>query len=306
MIGIQGIGSYIPNTYVETNSLLDKFNVTKEFITEKTGFLKLARKAKDENIVDMCVKAYEEYCVQNPAVSDIDFDFICLCTQTPETTLPHLSAKLQSRLGLSQHSASFDISIGCSGYAYGLAIAIAFMEKTGLKNGLFFTCDPYSPHIADDDKNMQLLFGDAATVTHLSHSPLFAVGDFAFETFGEQANVLALADNGFIHMDGRAIFNFAVRPVVKHLQAIQEKNEEQDIYLLHQASYFMIDMVRKSAQLPTEKVPFMATYYGNTVSSSIPLLLKECIHSDNCNNIAICGFGVGLSISSALLKRILS
>ena len=47
--------------------------------------------------------------------------------------------------------ASFDISLGCSGYVYGLAVATAFMQANGLRSGLLFTADPYSKILDPQD-----------------------------------------------------------------------------------------------------------------------------------------------------------
>jgi 3-oxoacyl-[acyl-carrier-protein] synthase-3 len=43
---------------------------------------------------------------------------------------------------------------------------------------------------------------------------------------------------------------------------------------------------------------------GNTVSSSIPLLLEKNIDNENINRILICGFGVGLSIATNFIERV--
>lgn len=303
MLGIKGIGVYIPKKRIDAFSFMEKFSVSEEFINEKTGFTTLARKNEDETTTGMCVNAFQNYCKQNPELKAEDFDFICVCTQNADSNVPQTAAKLQARLGLSQKSAGFDISLGCSGYAYGLAVAMSFMEKTNLKNGLLFTCDPYSSHISPDDKNMQLLFGDAATVTHITSNPVLFAEHFSFETLGEQSEVLYSDSDGIIHMDGRAVFNFALRNVTRHVKNMQIINPNIDLYLLHQGSRFMLDMVRKSLYLELKKVPFLATLYGNTVSSSIPLLLREYIEDSSMQTFAICGFGVGLSISSAILRR---
>ncbi|MCB0745556.1 MAG: ketoacyl-ACP synthase III, partial [Ignavibacteriae bacterium] len=55
----------------------------------------------------------------------------------------------------------------------------------------------------------------------------------------------------------------------------------------------------------TDKVIFGATDYGNTVSSSIPILLNDVLLNNNSyEKIVLSGFGVGLSWSSTLLNKI--
>ena len=54
--------------------------------------------------------------------------------------------------------------------------------------------------------------------------------------------------------------------------------------------------------VPDEKAPFRATDYGNTVSSSIPLLLAHDVtRDDRC--LVLSGFGVGISWGSTVLWR---
>jgi len=45
-------------------------------------------------------------------------------------------------------------------------------------------------------------------------------------------------------------------------------------------------------------------YTGNTVSSSIPILLKRELDNPSVRTLVMSGFGVGLSWSSCVCKRI--
>ena len=58
----------------------------------------------------------------------------------------------------------------------------------------------------------------------------------------------------------------------------------------------MLEMIRKKLKLESSQVPYSIIKYGNTSSASIPLTLS--ILGDDVRNkkIAMCGFGVGLSI----------
>ena len=71
-------------------------------------------------------------------------------------------------------------------------------------------------------------------------------------------------------------------------------------FYFHQGSKHIIDTLNRSLDLNTlQKSPFIKNL-GNSVSSSIPLLL---LHDKflKRKKILICGFGVGLSISVGLL-----
>jgi 3-oxoacyl-[acyl-carrier-protein] synthase-3 len=79
------------------------------------------------------------------------------------------------------------------------------------------------------------------------------------------------------------------------------EQEEIDLFLFHQGSKYIIDTIKKRLQLPEEKVPFLAGQYGNTVSSSIPIMLSNYMENREIENVLICGFGVGLSWASTIL-----
>ncbi|WP_425262097.1 3-oxoacyl-[acyl-carrier-protein] synthase III C-terminal domain-containing protein [Pseudomonas guariconensis] len=55
--------------------------------------------------------------------------------------------------------------------------------------------------------------------------------------------------------------------------------------------------------LEREKVPFLAEAYGNTVSSSIPLMLRELMQMPGHTRMLLCGFGLGLSWACTVIER---
>ena len=101
--------------------------------------------------------------------------------------LPHTAAIVQHKLGLPTRVAAFDISLGCSGFVYGLYALKGFLDATGGQNGIMVTADPYSKVIDREDRITSLLFGDAATATWLGESPIWQLGEVHFGTDGSGA-----------------------------------------------------------------------------------------------------------------------
>ena len=239
MIGINNIGCYIGSERVSNLEKTEKHGVTHDFIAEKIGIASVARKKPAEKASDLCVLAYDDLVARVAESALDDIEFLCVCTQNGDYQLPHTSAILQSKLGISKKCAAFDISLGCSGYVYSLHIAKSFMESNGLKKGLLFTSDPYSDIIDTNDKNTDLLFGDGATVTLLTENPVFDVKNGAFETDGSLFDHLIKRNNELLVMNGRGIFEFAMKNVPAIVDKCLEKNcfkkEDIDIFLLHQA-----------------------------------------------------------------------
>jgi len=307
MIGINNIGCYIASDRISNLEKAEKHGVAHDFITEKIGIASVARKKSSEKASDLCVLAYDDLvaCVNESALKDIEF--LCVCTQNGDYQLPQTSAILQSKLGILKNCAAFDISMGCSGYVYSLHIAKSFMESNGLKKGLLFTSDPYSNIIDTNDKSTDLIFGDGATVTLLTENSVFDVKNGAFETDGSRFDHLIIRNNELLVMNGRGIFEFVMKevpPIVdKCLETNGFKKEDIDLFLFHQASKFVIDSLCRRMKLEPEKTPFVIKDYGNTISSSIPMILRDYLEDTTKKNILICGFGVGLSLACSILRR---
>jgi 3-oxoacyl-[acyl-carrier-protein] synthase-3 len=76
-----------------------------------------------------------------------------------------------------------------------------------------------------------------------------------------------------------------------------------DCYLFHQGSRYIVDTLSKRIGLDRAKVRVDIEDIGNTVSSSIPLLLQRELADPAMKTIVLCGFGVGLSLAGCVCKR---
>jgi 3-oxoacyl-[acyl-carrier-protein] synthase-3 len=305
MIGIRAVASYLPKHRIDNFDRQKAFEFEDEFLEKKIGFLSISRKGADEDTSDMCCVAFDQL-VRNSRIDPDSVQVITVCTQNPDYSIPHTAAIVHGKLGLTEGCAAFDISLGCSGYTYGLAIIKNFMQGMGFTSGLLFTADPYSKIIDETDRDTALLFGDAATVTHIGTAPIFSLGRFTFGTRGKEYSAL-ICRNGILNMDGRAIFNFSASTIPDDIKKALKINELQideiDYFLIHQGSKYIVDFIKKRLRLPDEKTPFKAQVYGNTVSSSIPLLLENVLTNPSAKRVLISGFGVGLSWSTTVLFR---
>src|SRR3546814_2884839 len=113
-----------------------------------------------------------------------EIQVLVVVTQNPDNNLPHVAAQVHGKAALPEQCAAFDVSLGCSGYVYGLSIITSFMAVNGFERGVLITADPYSKIVDKNDKNTRLLFGDAATATLISNEPLLVAGPFSFGTTG--------------------------------------------------------------------------------------------------------------------------
>lgn len=235
-----------------------------------------------------------------------EFEIIVLVTQNGDfTNLPHTASVVQHKLGLKHNVSKFYIALGCSGYVYGLKILKSHMIEMGFSKGIIVTADPYSKIIDPKDKNTSLIFGDAATATLLSTVGALSIGRPTLCADGSGSD--SLYNDEYLNMDGRRVYNFVLKEVPEQINKHIEKNnheiEDIDVFLLHQGSAAIINAIRKKMRLSSNKLPFMINEYGNTVLSSIPIMLKDYLTRGDCTKILIPGFCVGFSWATNIQTR---
>jgi len=304
MLGIKEIATYLPVKRISNYDKKDKFDLNDDFIENKIGVKYHTIKDENEKASDLCVNAFENLQIKISLQKEA-IDCLIVVTQNPDYNIPHTSAIVHGKLELSQDCPCFDISLGCSGYIYGLSNILAFMQSNGLKNGLLFTADPYSDIIDHNDKNTDLIFGDGATVTYISENAIYSPKDFSFGTNGKAYKEILCDEN--LYMNGRAVFNFTATTIPKHIQQLLAKHdlEDKDIdrYILHQGSKYIVDTIRKRLKIDVNKVPFDMAEYGNTVSSAVPMILEKELHKEY-KRLLLSAYGIGLSWGSTILEKI--
>jgi 3-oxoacyl-[acyl-carrier-protein] synthase-3 len=113
----------------------------------------------------------------------------------------------------------------------------------------------------------------------------------------------------FVKMNGREVFKFATRILVKSAEDIMERCgvtiDDVDVYVPHQANLRIIDHATKKLGVPSEKVVINVDRYGNTSSGSIPLALADAAQDGRLKPgklVLMTGMGAGLTWGSALIR----
>lgn len=304
-LGIKAIASYVPEGRASNMALAKHFDVEESFLAGKIGVLERAVKARNQDTSDLAYLALERL-LQQQALDAGSIQALVVVTQNPDRNIPHVSAQLHGRAGMDESCAAFDISLGCSGYVYGLAIVRAFMCAQGLQRGVLVTADPYSKIIDPDDRNTVLLFGDAATATLIDVNPLWSMDAFSLKSRGKDWKAIRTEDGKFA-MDGRSVFNFAATTIPEDVKTMLvgtgTSPDEVDCYILHQGSRFIVKTIADRLRQPLNKFPIEIEHCGNTVSSTIPLIAERLLQDSSVKNVVLSGFGVGLSWASCLCRR---
>ena len=314
------IDFYIPSKKLTNQELSDRFSDwSPEKIKEKTGIEERGIAASDETAADLAIKAAQKI-LHRHDVSQIDY--LLFCTQSPDYKLPASACIIQDRLGLATNVGAIDINQGCSGYIYGLSLAKGLIVGNIATQVLLLTGETYSKYLEPSDQSVRTIFGDGGSATLLQPSNHESIGNFNFGTDGKFYDKLIVESGGarkpftdychaknldksidcYLRMNGPDIFNFTIRtvpPMIKQcLQKNNLTNEDIDLFVFHQANKFILEYLKKLLKIPSERFYINLEKYGNTVSSTIPIALKNAIIEKRLqpgNRVLLCGFGVGLS-----------
>lgn len=260
-------------------------------------------------------------------------DCLIFVSQTPDFLTPATSCLLQKRLSLPSSCYALDISLGCSGWVYGLSVMGALLGGGTMRRGLLLAGETPSVTKSPRDRSTYPLFGDAGTATAVEFVPNDQGMHFVFGTDGEGAEAIMIRDGGRRHpfspesleyheieagiirnnlqlsLDGAAVFAFALRRVPECVQNLLEHVGVDlaaiDYCVLHQANHFLNDKLRRKLGLPERKVPSSLREFGNTSSASVPLTMVTNIADelDGAPRLVLAsGFGVGLSWGAVLLR----
>lgn len=219
-------------------------------------------------------------------------------TQSQPRRIPSVACELHNTLGLADDTPAFDVGLACSGYVYGIWLAMSLR----LPRVLLVVGDTISRFLDPNDMATYPIFGDAVSCTAIEQTSQWGTAYFTLGTEGDGAGSLYCEQ--FLRMDGRDVFDFALRKVPE-LVAATTMNGYVDYVLFHQANRQMVEHIAKKSRLEMERVPFNLERFGNTSSASIPLLMcassvTDALRSRKCR-LAMLGFGGGFSYGGALL-----
>ena len=314
------IAFHLPET-VEDNDLLQalfpKWDMP--LIYKKTGIRARHVAAPGETAGDLAVVAAEKLFRQN-GIDRNSIDFLLLCTQSPDYPLPTTACLLQDRLKLRTSIGALDFNLGCSGFVYGLSLADGLIRSGAAERILLITAETYSKYIHATDRSLRTIFGDGAAATLIEAADEPSLGGFVFGTDGRGADTLMVAEGGARHaadalkprkrkrwpstlvMDGPEIVKFTLEVVPAMIERVLEQSkwtrDDVEFYLMHQATFFMLDHLRVRLNLPEEQIPLAMQEYGNTVSSTLPMLIHDLRAAGRLRpgtRTLLIGFGVGLS-----------
>ncbi len=297
-------------------------------IDAKTGIRTRHIASEHECASDLAVNAARRL-FESGACRPEEIDFLLLCTQSPDFVLPTTACLLQDRLEMPSSMGALDFNLGCSGFVYGLGLSEGLIYSGQASTILLITAETYSKYIDSKDKASRTIFGDgaAATVIRGRADAIPSFGPFIYGTDGRGGMDLVVPNSGArvlltslsspaaerrrntLHMNGAKVFNFAIDVVQSSVSKLLEKAslslDEVDLFIFHQANAYMLEELRNLLQIPSDKFMVSMKECANTVSSTIPIALKQADIDNRLkagSRIMLVGFGVGYSWAATLIR----
>lgn len=327
---IKAVSYYMPEkvlTNEELSVIFPEFNTDEIF--RRSGVKKRHISAEGELASDMAVVAAEKLFTES-GIQKSEIGFTLFCAEILDRVAPATACILQNRIGLPKYSGAMDIPMGCSGFMYGLLLAKSLVCSNAVENILLLTgeCETKTIHPADHE--LRMIFGDGMAATIVSRCDDNAIGDFVIGTDGsgwenlavrgcnarELPSVAWLKENesaggmayGRLTMNGTEILNFTLKNVPKMVNEVLEKAkltmDNIDLFIFHQASGFMLEVLRRKMKIPKEKFFTNIQEKANTVSATIPIAIRDAMDAGLAkkgNRVLLAGFGIGYSWGATII-----
>lgn len=298
---ILGTGSAAPKNVLTNQMLSTMVDTSDEWIVERTGIRTRHIAADDETALTMARDA----ATRALAAADIPgsrIKLVICASVTNELRCPSLACSLQRDLGLPEEIMAFDINAACSGFIFALITASEFLKADDC--ALIVGSEVLSRITDYNDRSTCVLFGDGAgaAVIESSDEPLSWI-----TTVKGDDQMLMIDD--YIHMDGQAVFKFAVETLTRSIRRVTEKAgltlAELDLIICHQANQRILASASKRLGVPMDRFFVNLAEHGNTSAASVPIALDEAVRAGLLHKdmrVILAGFGGGLT-SGAIAMR---
>lgn len=317
-----GWGMEVPSQVLSNSDLEAIVETNDEWITTRTGIKERRIAAQRETTTSLATRAAQKAL----DVADVlpgAIDLIIVATATPEHIFPSTASLVQDYLGAT-NAGAFDLSAACSGFVYGLDMAVNKIQTGAINTALVIGAETLSRVVDWTDRGTCILFGDGAGAVVLegSDTPGGVIGS-VLRSDGSGWDMLTLPtansrdtylqdgihQQGRIYMDGRGVFRFATRVIGDSIRdALAQAGLTPDdlaLVIPHQANQRIIDHAAKALRIPEDRIYSNIARYGNTSAASIPIALAEAVEEERIKPgdvIALVGFGGGLSWAAMVIE----
>lgn len=246
--------------------------------------------------------------------------------------LPTLGSRIKHRLGIQNPDCvAYDLPFGCPGWLQGMIQADYYIRSGDAKRVLIIGTETLS-RVTDPHDRDSMIYSDGAGATILegranndegiiSHKTQTHTSAEAFYLYSDKSsNPDLISDDQYIKMDGRKIYEYALKNVPLVIQQALEKSgtDIKDVkkVLVHQANGKMDEAILKRlfklygiTDTPMEVMPMTIATFGNSSVATIPtlldMLLKNKLKDHQVNQgdtIVFTSVGSGMNINAMVYR----
>lgn len=318
---IIGCGHYLPEKVLTNDDLSKMVETNDEWISTRTGIRSRHIVAEGELTSDMALKAVK-MAMENANITEKDLDLIVVATLTPDNTTPSVAARIAGKLGVNLGTPAFDLGAACSGFVYAVNVVDAMIRLGQVKTAAVIGVESLSKIVDWTDRNTCVLFGDGAGAvilraaegngtkedTGVLAAKLYADGS-QYESLCTDGGISTTQTAGFVHMNGKEVFKFAVGAMCEACNNVLEQAgvsiDEINWLLPHQANIRIISSVGQKLGVAEDKVIVTVDHHGNTSAASIPLALSESVANKKIKKgdlVLIPAMGAGFTWGGLLIR----
>lgn len=314
-IVIRGFGKALPPKEMKNEDFSPELGTSDEWIRSHTGIGARRIAGADETSASLahqaCLAALTGSFAGEPVPADA-VDLIICGTATPDFPgSPSNACLIQSKLS-AVRAVCFDITAGCSGFIYALDLAASMLERHHWRFALICGAEVLSRILDWNDRSTCVLFGDGAGAVLLENTfepSALGIGATLLGSDGTGSDKLYIAPDLRVHMNGRAVYEFAVSHITGTVKKLLAKEHLQpdnlDLIVCHQANERILEAAAKRLKINFAKFVCNLENYGNTSAASIPITLTDLVEREKLHTgmtILIAGFGAGLTWGGAIIR----
>lgn len=317
---VLGVGSYVPSRRITNDMLCERIDSSDEWIRTRSGIGTRYWAAEEETVEEMAVAAAEQ-ALRNAGLTGDRIDGVIISTVSHLRQFPSLAVTIAHRIG-ARAPGAFDITAGCAGFCYGLALAADTIRAGSARHVLVIGVERLSEQLDHDDRTTAFLFSDGAGAFVVGPSEEPGIGpvewgsDGAYkDTIRQTASWASLrgkpdAPWPVIAMEGREVFRWAAYEMeavaTRALDRAGISLHELDAFVPHQANLRITEELVKGLNLP-QSVAVARTIvdYGNSSAASIPLAVHRMLAEGEAppGGLALLlAFGTGLVYAGQVIK----
>ncbi len=320
---ILGVGAYRPVRLVPNSDVVDAIDSSDEWIQQRSGIKTRRWAGPDESVQMMSVEA-SRIAIERAGLDASQIDCVIVATVSHLLQTPAVATAIAHELG-TDHAAAFDISVACSGFCHGIALASDIIRSGSSTHVLVIGVERLTDILDLTDRGTAFIFADGAGAAVVGPSDTPGIGPVVWGSDGEQFDLIRQREDWrdvvgspevpgsgvmpHLTMQGNPVFRWASFAMAKigqqALDAAGVTLDELDVFVPHQANMRIIDAMARSMKLPsTVRIARDVADQGNSSAASVPLALDRMIAEGDARSgdvALLIAFGAGLSYAAQVV-----